>query len=552
MIRSYVIDSRTLCGAEEICVENRGDLDGLSRRGFLSMAVGGLTVLAGGGLLAACSGTHSSKPTPSTGGKPRQGGVLRVGMIGGGQVEHLNPNIFAAKIDLPREGQIFEGLATVDPTLNKPVFLLAEEMIPNKDFSSWTIRLREGVTWHDGKDFTPEDVLYTIRNWLNPQNGAYSELGQFIDGKALRKVDKRTVELPLTLPIAFPWGQLATPPFVIVQDGETTFTHPAGTGPFKLKSFTPGRISTMTRNENYWMSGKPYLDGVNIVSFPDSTSLTNAFQGGQIDAMVDVPPAQARILQRGGGGHKLLISHQPGGAQFAMRVDVPPFDDPKFRQAMRLIADRKALIETVYLGFAGVSNDLPGAKGQVYYNDSLAQREQDLEQARSLLKSAGKDGATVTLHTTSAVAGYTEAATVLAQQAKRAGITINIKQETPSAYFDPTQLNGHLPFSLELDQPFSSLSSSYLITLNSNGFANSSHWKVPAFDKLLAKGLGEDPNGSHPIWDQMQEMLYNDGGLLTWCHPDYLDGLDTKVNGITPHMMGRLGNFNFRETWLAD
>lgn len=533
----------------------REDAGGATRRKFLQVAAGGVATATGAGWLAACGGDSGSTTTAATtaatgGGEPKKGGTLRMGMIGGGQIESLNPNHYASSIDIPREQQIFESLVTLDPDLKEPVAQLAETFEHSADFKTWTFGLRKGVTWHDGKDFTAEDVMFNMRNWMNPKNDGFTQFGQYI--KRMRKRDTHTVEVQLSTGVAFPWGQLGAPSFLIVQDGEKTFKNPAGTGPFKLDSFTPGQDSMMSRNENYWDSGKPLLDKLQIVSFNDTTAQYNALQSGKIDAMVDMPYAQAKAIKDGGSGPiKLLITDQAGGAQFAMRVDVPPFNDLRVRQAMRLVCDRQAMVDTVFLGFGAVSNDLPGSAPLPYYDESLPQREQDIEKAKSLLKAAGKESITLVLHTTAARVGYVEAATLLAQQAKEAGINIKIKQEQVGSYFDPTQLAGKMTFSMETDQPFPSLPSSYLISMVSAAPFNSSHWKNKKFDDLVTRGLAEDPNGDHPLWNEAQKLLWDEGGLLTWGHQQFVDGLADKVQGIKPHKMNRLGNFDFRQTWLS-
>ncbi len=127
-----------------------------------------------------------------------------------------------------------------------------------------------------------------------------------------------------------------------------------------------------------------------------------------------------------------------------MAIDMPPFDDPKVRQAFRLIIDRKAVLEQVGNGYGQIANDLysPFDEG---YDKSLPQREQDIEQAKSLLKSAGKEGLSVDLHTTNGAAGMVELASVFASQAKAAGVNVTVKND-PNYYGDSYL---KLPFSVD-------------------------------------------------------------------------------------------------------
>ena len=145
----------------------------------------------------------------------------------------------------------------------RPALALSAE--PNKDANVWTIRLRSGVTWHDGRPFTADDVVYTFHGWANPANFAHAATGNLIDFSGLRKSDSLTVEVPLVASVAdFP-AFLTTYNNFIIQDGTTAHdfkTGPQGTGPFSFVSFTPGQSSVFKRNPNYWESGKPYVDQV--------------------------------------------------------------------------------------------------------------------------------------------------------------------------------------------------------------------------------------------------------------------------------------------------
>ena len=118
-----------------------------------------------------------------------------------------------------------------------------------------------------------------------------------------------------------------------------------------------------------------------------------------------------------------------------MAIDMPPFDDPKVRQAMRLIVDREQMIDQILSGYGFIGNDLYAPFDDGLPQRTLPQREQDIDQAKSLLQQAGKDGMTVDLHTTNGAANMVSVATIFAQQAKDAGITVNVKND-PNYYGD--------------------------------------------------------------------------------------------------------------------
>ena len=125
-----------------------------------------------------------------------------------------------------------------------------------------------------------------------------------------------------------------------------------GTGPFKVQSFTPGRQSVHVRNDNYWQSGQPYFDQVRIIDFADPSAQVNALFSGAIDAMTDIPFAQIETAK--GRGIKVLESPGGGWLPLCMAIDMEPFTDVRVRQAMRLIADRPAMLAQVLSGHGRV------------------------------------------------------------------------------------------------------------------------------------------------------------------------------------------------------
>src|SRR5204863_8581609 len=119
------------------------------------------------------------------------------------------------------------------------------------------------------------------------------------------------------------------------------------------------------------------------------------------------------------GDMTVLSAHSPQAMMFYMDTTKAPFNDVNVRQAIKLIADRQALVDGALNGFGSVGNDIFG-KGLPFYDSSLPQREQDVEQAKSLLKKAGQENLNVLLQTSQIFPGFVESATLLAQQAKAA------------------------------------------------------------------------------------------------------------------------------------
>jgi peptide/nickel transport system substrate-binding protein len=340
----------------------------------------------------------------------------------------------------------------------------------------------------------------------------------------------------------------SAPNNVVIKDGTTDFTKPVGTGPFMLESFTVGERSLSVKNPNYWEEGKPYVDEYEDISIDDNAARLNALLAGDVDMMSQIEAVQAKAQL---DGDQIQVIRAPSTTipVFLMAVDIAPFDDPLVRQAFRLIPDRQGLIDTALLGFGTVANDLAGA-GLFAFASDLPQREQDLEQATALLKQAGKENLEVTLHTSEVFPGFVEAATLFAEQAKGAGVTVNVKKEPANAYFDASKLYTKLDFAQSYWGP-ASLSIWYEQALLSDSTFNETHWRDPEFDKLVRAAQGATSEADAlDLWHQVQEIQYNEGGYIIWTNVDLLDAASNQVQGMTPSAWWNLGGFSYRDVWL--
>src|ERR1035438_8341451 len=166
----------------------------VSRRDFLKT---GLTVgaagaggLLTGGLLSGCgTGNVTRANTMSTAGKPRMGGTLRAGLTGGSSADTLSPLNAITNVDFSRIDNLYEPLIGLTPDA-QPVFVLADELTPNAKATEWTLRVARGITFHNGKDLTADDVIYTFQQILNPKAPAAAAAGlASIDAKNMTKLD---------------------------------------------------------------------------------------------------------------------------------------------------------------------------------------------------------------------------------------------------------------------------------------------------------------------------------------------------------------------------
>ena len=232
---------------------------------------------------------------------------------------------------------------------------------------------------------------------------------------------------------------------------------------------------------------------------------------------------------------------------FYMAVDRPPFDDDQAcREAFRLIPDRQALIDGAISGFGTLGNDLFG-KGYKYFAEDLPVREADPEKAKALLKEAGHENLEVTLHTSDAVPGFVESATLFAQQAKAAGVTVNIKKESPSAFFDTSLLYTKLDFSQDF-WAAGSLGAWFELALLSTAAWNETHWRKPETDALIREAQGApDEATAEEKFRELQQTQYDEGGYIIWTNINIVDAARQLREGDRAELLHRARRLGLQE-----
>ncbi len=524
-------------------VDNRSpeagvDIDrlSLSRRELL-VGAGGV-LLAGG--LAACGSSGSSSSAASGGGStpagtPKKGGNFRLGVTGGGASDIIDGQSIVTKPDQTRLIGSWETLMTYNEDYVLGTDGLAEE-VDSSVPGQVDVRLRSGIEFHNGKTLTADDVIYSIKRILNPKEGLFGAAGlASIDPNKLQKMDANTVRIVLKQPDSTIPDQLGQyfngiVPVGYERKGALKWV---GTGPYKIQSFTPGQQSVAVRNENYWRpaSDGPWFDQVTVTDFADSAAQVNALLAGQLDAITDIPFAQIDTAKA--QGIAILEGTGGGWLPLCMAIDMDPFTDVKVRQAFRLMADRQAMLEQVLSGHGSVANDIFSPFDACYSSD-LAQREQDIEQAKSLLKSAGQDGMTVDLHTTNGAAGMVDSANVFASQCKAAGVTVNVKND-PNYYGDQYL---KLPFSVDFWGTRGYLPQVGLGMLPPPCPYNETHWPPKSgegadYISLYQQALKEtDPTKRCDIIHEMQKAEYDVGGYIIPFFNNLVDAHSAKVEGF--------------------
>src|SRR5438105_8844767 len=244
---------------------------------------------------------------------------------------------------------------------NRPEFIqpeLAESWSWNPDYTRLSLKLRQGVKWHDGKPFTAVDVKCTFdlllgkakdKLRLNPRKAWYRNLDEVTtkgDDEAIFHLHRPQPALVTLLASGYsPIYPCHVPP-------RELRSHPIGTGPFKFVEFKPNERITVARNPEYWKPGRPYLDGIEYRIVPNRSTAILAFVAGEFDMTwpyILTVPLLKDIQNQAPQAICALRTHN-GTTNLLVNRDKPPFDNADLRRAMMLTLDRKSFIDILTEG----------------------------------------------------------------------------------------------------------------------------------------------------------------------------------------------------------
>ena len=521
----------------------------VGRRAFLKASAAGAITVAASPMLMGARMARPDARAELLAATPKRGGTLRVGIVGGSSADSLNAENAVYDADICRVIQINETLLSYSPQYEVQPALL-ESLEPSKDARTWTLHLRRGIEFSNGKPFTAADVLYTLQYVLNPKNlAAGATRLAALDASGIKALDAYTVRLPFKAPYA-PLPEVLAEPGTsairVIPAGWNPHL-PIGTGPFKFQSFTPGVSSVFVRNDNYWRTGEPYLDELIISDLTDDTARVNALLSGQVDAIEGVPNSQIAVV-RGRSDLQVIDSKTGSWNPITMRTDIAPFNDVRVRQAFRLLASRPKLVDQVLSGQGAVANDVFGRYDPAY-DHSLPQRVQDVAQAKSLLKKAGREHLSVQIVTSPVNIGLVQGAEAFVSQLRASGIKISLLQVDPTPFFSRYFLTSALSQSYWASRIYLLQAADSMMPKSPY---NETHWENARWLKYVQEAYATT-NGSKQteLIHAAQKIEWEEGGYINWGWYNIVDAAKKTVKGLVPDKSGfGLTTFGFRGVWL--
>ncbi len=466
----------------------------------------------------------------------------------GAEAIGLDPRIETDVPSFERINVINEALMKFDLEMNLAP-LLATSWELSDDGLMITFELRQGVTWHDGKPFTAEDVKYTYEWVLDPANGALNR-GLYVDIESIEVVNDHLIRFHLGQPFAFLLNNIARMPIVPKHDGDRADFRqkPLGTGPYKFVSWTRDDRMILKANDDYW-AGKPLTANIIFRAIPEDATRLMAFEAGEIDMYQGgMVPRELPRLER---DPKVVVQRAPGTGYtyLGFHTQVDYLSDPRVRQAISHLFNREAIVAMV-MGGIGMPGIGPVSMTLPWFNPNLVVYEYDLIKAEQLLAEAGYPGGGFTLNFyTNENPIRIRLGEILQQQCARVGINVNVVIEEWGAYLTRIQETDDfdifiLGWSGQLDPDRAMIRQFH--TDGSNNYGKFSNTRL---DYLLDYGRLIDPESQESIdvYREAQEIVVNE---VPYCFINYSEEVGVNHPNVKGWMLHPYGAATWQDAYL--
>ena len=526
----------------------------IDRREFVRYAtLLGMAAPAAYAFAAKVTGTPLVAPAAAQGTLPK-GGTLRIAM----RCQDLkSPHTYSWVESSNSARQVLDYLAVTGvDNVTRPS--LIEKWEPSADLKTWTLRVRKSVKWHNGRQFTADDVVWNFKRVLDPKTGS-SVLGlmkgflledfetgekddkgnpkkssRLWDAGAIQKVDDFTVRLNgKTAQLAVP-EQLFHYPFLILDPAENGEFKVGsnGTGAFTLVENEVGRRQVLkARKQGYW-GGGPYLDQLEFIDLGDDPAASvAALASKQVDGLYGADIVQLEALQK--IPHVQMYQVTTAYTATARMQPVKPFDDKRVRQAMRYAIDSNTVLQVAHRGLGQPGEHHHVSPVHPEYA-KLPAPVRDVARAKKLLAEAGyPNGIDVEIICRPQPAWELLAVQTMVEQWKEAGIRVKINV-MPSTQYWEVWTKVPFGFTTWAHRPLGIMS--LALAYRSGGPWNESKYSNPEFDRLLTQAEGTlDVASRREIMSRLEAILQEDGPIVQPVWRAIFTFHDKRVQGFKPH-----------------
>lgn len=486
----------------------------MRRNRLLVLALGGVGVLALIIVIAAISAGGGGDDTSGEGASARSAPVRQDVTIGlAGEPSSFDVSIVEDGIMQSIARNIFEGLTARNNKMEvQPELATSWEQTGP---TTWELKLREGVTFHNGEPFDAEAAAFSIERVLDPDNE--SALTSFIPTiKSVEAVDPTTLTIETKGPDPNILGALTyimmVPPKAVEADTEGFARKPIGTGPYKFVEWAPGQGIELTAYENYW-GDQPAIKNVKAVFRAEPQVRLAALKAGEIDVAA-IDPDQAKNVPR------LTATQSTDVAEFGFDAQEGRIlSDQRLRLAINHAINRQQLIDVVFQGHAQPANGQLVPPQSIGYNEQLKDYPYDLEKAKQLVAEAGAEGKKVVL-----VASQgrwpqdTETVDALAAMIEETGLDVEVERMEFSQFlervFDRKARADLMYFAASSDTFDSARTISTLLLSEKNGGVLT-RYENPKIDEMLEDAVAaETLEEKEEIYHQLWQEAYDDVAMI--------------------------------------
>ncbi|MFF2745557.1 ABC transporter substrate-binding protein [Kitasatospora sp. NPDC058048] len=511
---------------------------GLPRRGFLGLSAGAALLAAGcrsatedaaGGAAASATASapdlqivYGAAPDPT-------------------QLLHRGPDT-PVFVNL-----VLDRLVDLDPQTLQPVPWLATSWEWSADRTRLVLKLREDVTFHDGRPLDPDDVVFSLTGAAKS-----SQVKPLLERLAdIRASARNEVTLTLARPTSNLFDALAFNPVVDARsyvDGKAA-EKVNGTGPFTWQSFKGGNQLDLARYDHYWQSGRPRFERITVRSVTSSQAALSALQSGQSHLIGAVPGRDLKVL---GGNPGFAVQSAKSSYQQAflgVNTTSGPFDDRRVRQALQYAVDRERIVAQVYGGHAEASSlpwpsNTPGVTP-----DQVTRYPHDPEKARGLLREAGAEGARVPLTAANSPV-FASLVELVKYDLEQAGFGVDV-QLLDNAALQPKIQQGTLEGLFIANHGMVSVSPLSGITVSGplQVGRNTSHVTDPAYAELQSRAFAAaDERARADVNHELSEYLLAESFHITLAHAWETYAFASSVHGVATSALGYLRLDDTRRT----
>lgn len=459
-------------------------------------------------MLAALAGASSAPAA-----EPKPGGTLTLGLAQDPII--VDPLRTGSFTERQFGATVYESLFDVDEK-GKVVPFLAESYEVSPDGKVYTIKLRPGITFHDGTPLNAQAVVLNVERVRNPANGCRC-LSQVSDIDAVKALDDTTVEFRLKEPSAAFTAILADAAGIMVSptafqaDPTGIGTKPVGTGPFKFVEWIKSSRFVVEKYPNYWREGRPYLDRLILRGMQNPETAQAALLSGQLDMLLQ-PSFRfaAQMIQQ-----NRFVVRQPGGFGYDgvyMNLSVGPLKDVRVRRAIAHAMNRELLRKAIGHGIPELAYS-PFGPGMEVHQPVKNYPEYDLAKAQALIAEYGQPVSfTLSFNNTPTTQLLAQS---LQEMWRQAGISVTLQaldqnrlvQNMSSKQFEVSLYR----FTGRVDPHINTFPFFHSRFAEQNPSSNYVHYANPEVDRLLEEGNATlDPAARKKIYGQLSEILAQD------------------------------------------